>query len=114
MEKRQILSLTVLRQKVGLTQMDLALAIGKSQTEISHWEKGDRPLPSDKAGEIMAVLRAQDRGALPAGLKPSDLARPWDDVLLERAVTTNGRLSRASKLPRREAPARRVAAKARA
>jgi transcriptional regulator with XRE-family HTH domain len=111
MEKRQILALTVLRQKVGLTQMDLALAIGKSQTEISHWEKGDRPLPPDKAGEIMAVLRAQDRGALPTGLKPTDLPRPWDEVLLERVVASSGRLSRASKRPRLRAPAGRAASR---
>lgn len=105
MEKHQILTLTVLRQKVGLTQMDLALAIGKSQTEISHWEKGDRILPADKAGEILAVLRAKDRVAVPPGLKPADLSRPWDDVLLERALAVNGRLARASKRPRLRATA---------
>jgi transcriptional regulator with XRE-family HTH domain len=110
MEKRQILTLTVLRQKVGLTQIDLALAIGKSQTEISHWEKGDRALPPDKAGEILAVLRAKDRGAMPAGIKPTDLGRTWDEVLLERSqVATNG-----SKRPVQRTPVGAAAAKARA
>lgn len=114
MEKRQILTLTVLRQKVGLTQIDLALAIGKSQTEISHWEKGDRILPADKAGEILAVLRAQDRGAMPTGIGIADLSRPWDDVLLDRAGAGNGRSAKGPKRPRLRASAGAAAGKARA
>lgn len=114
MEKHQILTLTVLRQKVGLTQMDLALAIGKSQTEISHWEKGDRILPADKAGEILAVLRAKDRGGVPSGLKPVDLSRPWDDVLLERSQPFDGKAGREAKRPRLRATAGAAAGRDRA
>lgn len=104
MEKRQIFVLAVLRQRVGLTQIDLALAIGKSQTEISHWEKGDRPIPAGKAGEVLAVLRAKDRHVIPLDLKAADLSRPWDDVIMEM---------RSKDIPLR-APAGRAAAKARA
>lgn len=84
MERRQIRTLTVIRQRAGLTQMDLAIAVGCSQTHISHWEK-DMDIPAAKAETILAVIRSHSREAVPAGLKPEDLARPWDDVLLEKA-----------------------------
>lgn len=84
MEKHQILLLTALRQRVGMTQVELALAVDVSQTTISHWEQG-QPVPSDKASAVLAVLRAKDRGQVPTGLKAADLSRPWEEVLLERA-----------------------------
>jgi DNA-binding transcriptional regulator YiaG len=87
MEKRRILTLTAVRQAVGLTQMDLALAIGRSQTDISHWEK-DVAIPPAKAEAILAVLRSHSREAVPKGLKATDLSRPWDEVLLEMAKVT--------------------------
>jgi transcriptional regulator with XRE-family HTH domain len=109
MEKRKhILTLTVLRQKVGLTQMDLALAISSSQTHVSHWESGS-VIPLAKAEAMLAILRIKDRSALPAGLKPSDLARSWDDVLLELASSSSARVARAAKRPRLRAPAGRAA-----
>lgn len=85
MEKRQSLALSVIRQKAGLTQVELALAIDTSQTVISRWEKeGD--IPPAKAEALLAVIRAHSRDAVPAGFKPADLSRPWDEVLLERAA----------------------------
>lgn len=85
MERRQIRTLTVLRQRAGLTQMDLALAVGCSQTHISHWEK-DMGIPPVKAEAILAVLRSHSRDSVLAGIRPIDLSRAWDDVLLERAA----------------------------
>lgn len=83
-KRRQLLTLTVLRKRAGLTQMDLALAIGRSQTEISHWEK-NVAIPPAKAEAILAVIRSHSRDVVPSGLKPADLSRPWEDVLLEKA-----------------------------
>lgn len=112
MEKRQILTLTVLRQKVGLTQVDLALAVGRSQTDISHWEGGST-IPPSKAEAVIAVLRAKDRGALPPGLKPADLSRTWDEVILELARMA-AKPTSAPKRHRLQASVGRAAAKARA
>lgn len=85
MDKRRQLTLTVLRQRAGLTQMELAIAVEVSQTSISHWEQ-ETPIPTAKATALLAVLRATDRAAVPVGIKPADLSRPWDDVILERAA----------------------------
>lgn len=84
MEKHQTLLLTALRQRVGMTQIELALAVDTSQTRVSRWEQGD-PIPPDKGIAVLAVLRAKERGQVPSGLKPADLSRPWEEVLLERA-----------------------------
>lgn len=88
MEKHRQLTLTALRQRAGLTQMELALAVDVSQTSISHWEQG-QAIPAAKAAAVLAVLRAKDRTAVPPGIKSADLGRPWDDVLLERLPQSN-------------------------
>ena len=110
MEKHRQLTLTALRQRAGLTQMELALAVDVSQTSISHWEQ-EQPIPAAKAAAVLAVLRAKDRAAVPPRLRLTDLSRPWDDVLLDlasRSPEGGGRPRR----PRLRASAGRATAKA--
>lgn len=110
MEKHRQLAMAALRERAGLTQTELALAVEVSQTSVSHWEQG-QAIPPTKAASVLAVLRAKDRAAVPSGLKPTDLSRPWDEVVLERAS------AKPVDEPRRaapRAPAGRAAAKARA
>lgn len=83
MDKHRQLTITALRQRAGMTQVELAIAVDVSQTAISHWEQG-QPIPTPKGTAVLAVLRAKERGAVPTGLKAADLSRPWDDVLLEK------------------------------
>lgn len=87
MDKHRQLTLEALRKRAGLTQMELALAVEVSQTSISHWEQ-ELPIPPTKAAAVLAVLRSKDRSAVPTGIKPTDLSRPWDDVLIEKAAAT--------------------------
>jgi DNA-binding XRE family transcriptional regulator len=94
MDKRRLLTLTVLRQRAGLTQMELALAVDVSQTSISHWEQ-EQPIPPAKAASVLAALRATDRSAVPVGIKPADLSRPWDEVLLEHGAKIPARAGKA-------------------
>jgi DNA-binding XRE family transcriptional regulator len=111
MDKHRQLTLTALRQRAGLTQMELALAVEVSQTTISHWEQ-DQQIPSTKASAVLAVLRAKDRAAVPAGLKPFDLGRPWDEVLIELAAASNGVSKKTSKRHAQRASVGRAARRA--
>lgn len=83
MEKHRQLTISALRQRAGITQVELAIAVDVSQTTISHWEQG-QPIPTPKATAVLAVLRAKDRGAVPTGTKAADLSKEWDEFLLSR------------------------------
>lgn len=47
-----------LRQREGLTQRELAKAIGVPQSHISEYEKNKRPIPQAKANELANVLHS--------------------------------------------------------
>lgn len=44
------------RKATGMTQADLALAVGVQQNTISQWENGERLVRSDKLPKLAQVL----------------------------------------------------------
>lgn len=59
---------------------DLAGAIGTHPSNISHWNKGDRPIPYLKCIRIMELAETDDRltGLCLIHLRPElKLAKPW-------------------------------------
>jgi len=61
--------ITTLRQRRGMTQADLAAAIGVSQPAIASYESGKRDMPLSRLGEIAAALGV-DVGVLVNGSPP--------------------------------------------
>lgn len=79
----ELLTITVLRKKLGISQTELASAIGVSQPDVSMWENGTFKLPATRAEQIFKVLASHPESRrLPNGITPEDLSRPWDRVLL--------------------------------
>lgn len=72
------LVLKALRIRKNLTQIELGLLIGLTQSEISLIERGFAiPRP-----EILEAMR--DELAIEGvSMQPEELLRPWDDMLLE-------------------------------
>ena len=75
MSKGIMLTLTVIRRRKKMTQMDLARVIGVSQPEISYIE-GSYFRPSDEIlAEIAKILDFSDR--------PENLLLPYEEYLDE-------------------------------
>ena len=72
----------VARESAGLTQQDLADALGADKTTVQGWETGRRPLTSARAGNVVA-LRTEllDLGADPALVDSLDTAAQADHIL---------------------------------
>ena len=72
----------VARESTGLTQQDLAEALGADKTTVQGWETGRRPLTSARAGNVVA-LRTEllDLGADPALVDSLDTAVQADHIL---------------------------------
>lgn len=78
----QILTLTVLRKRAGLSQEELALAIGKTQPDVSTWENGVS-IPKSRIDDVFVTIWDRlDPDDQKTGLEPGDLEKPWDEVLL--------------------------------
>lgn len=80
MATKQLLTLTVVRKACGLSQRELAEAIGLFQPDVSEWENG-KPIPYVYAKAIRGYLRKKNRKAV-LHVHPTDLSLPWDEVLL--------------------------------
>lgn len=48
----QPIELRARREALGMTQSDLARALGVSQSSVAHWERGTRTIPAGIAGEL--------------------------------------------------------------
>ena len=48
--------LTELRESVGLSQTDIARALGVDQSAVSRWERGTRNPPGRRAVELLELL----------------------------------------------------------
>lgn len=72
----------VARESAGLTQQDLAEALGADKTTVQGWETGRRPLTSARAGNVVA-LRTEllDLGADPILVDSLDTAAQADHIL---------------------------------
>jgi transcriptional regulator with XRE-family HTH domain len=72
----------VARESAGLTQQDLAEALGADKTTVQGWETGRRPLTSARAGNLIA-LRTEllDLGADPTLVDSLDTAAQADHIL---------------------------------
>ncbi len=72
----------VARESAGLTQQDLAEALGADKTTVQGWETGRRPLTSARAGNVVA-LRTEllELGADPALVDSLDTAAQADYIL---------------------------------
>jgi transcriptional regulator with XRE-family HTH domain len=81
-------TLEVLRRRAGLSQTELAELVGRSQPEISNYERG-LEIPVDTAFDLFHILfeRLEGQDCQPSGvlkeLVPSDLSRPWETVVSE-------------------------------
>jgi transcriptional regulator with XRE-family HTH domain len=85
---KDLLTLKVLRQRLGFTQEELAAAIPRcSQPDVSMWEAG-APIPAEKARAILNLFRkskiagSYTQYIADPGLTVEDLSKPWDEVLL--------------------------------
>jgi transcriptional regulator with XRE-family HTH domain len=58
-------NLRVAREGVGLTQADLAFAIGGAQSSIAAWEAGVRPPPDDMKIRIARILHQDPHEMFP-------------------------------------------------
>lgn len=80
---RILRTLTVLRTRLGLSQEGLARSVQVSQPEISFYETGALPIPDARAEMLLAALSQHEKSTdLPDGIRASDLAKAWDEVLL--------------------------------
>jgi hypothetical protein len=78
---KELLTLTVLRRRAGITQEELAAAIpGCYQPDISMWEAG-APIPTEKAQLILKLFKASK---MRGHFEVEDLSKPWDEVLLRQ------------------------------
>jgi transcriptional regulator with XRE-family HTH domain len=50
-----------IRQRLGMTQVDLAKALGKSQSNISHYERGRQKVPPAVAHALVAVAKTRGK-----------------------------------------------------
>lgn len=68
-----------LRRAIGLLsgQQALAKAIGSSQSEISQWVTGRRPIPPKKAAAIERVTAGQ---VTRRELRPADWQQLWPEL----------------------------------
>lgn len=79
----ELLTLTVLRKKLGMSQTSLAERTGISQPEISQYENGVLNLSVRRAHRIFdALVASEEAKLLPDGLTSDDLTKPWDQVML--------------------------------
>lgn len=83
---RVLKTLTVLRTRLGLSQHDLARAVGVTQPEVSFYETGVLPIPDVRAERLLAALAKHEKSVdLPNGIQATDLDKSWDEVLLRLA-----------------------------
>lgn len=67
------------RREAGLSQVDLAIAIGLTRTSISNIENGRQGVPLCTFGKMVQVLKVQSGTLLPAADVPS--ASPSPELL---------------------------------
>ncbi|SAI47561.1 putative zinc finger/helix-turn-helix protein%2C YgiT family [Bordetella ansorpii] len=60
-----------IRQKLGLTQAELARALGQSQGNISHYETGRQTVPGEVAKKLIDLGKQQRRRITLGDIYPS-------------------------------------------
>jgi transcriptional regulator with XRE-family HTH domain len=83
------LTLEVLRRRAGLSQLELAELVGRTQPDISNWERG-LEIPEHTVPVLFETLMFRlDRASFEPSelldvLEPRMLSKSWEDILLGR------------------------------
>jgi len=63
----------IARERAGMTQAELSLAVGHDQRSISQWERGIRKIPAVDIPKFAAVLNVPITFFYAGQIEPSDL-----------------------------------------
>lgn len=88
--------LAALRRDAGLTQTELALAIGEKQQTVAYWERSSRPPRSDAIPKLARVL------GIPVDALLSDSAAPPTPTKPVHAGKVQKLFEEVARLPRRQ------------